>query len=213
MSGVLHGVFCPWGVRSLSTLDRRRVVAPSMLSDSSQHTKHQKERALYSWWPAPSSVFADGLVVSSRCQTVLSRGVYNVWKHICIWFYIGWNQRSFLGSVEVSVCLCDPIGLHDKSVVFYLISVGFEIVAATVFCSAKAQFWMISEAILIPIIYARLQEIASNFFKIFWGRPPDPLSALAHSALGSGLRPLTGPPFQNTWIRPCWALSWCDSEM
>jgi len=40
----------------------------------------------------------------------------------------------------VCVCLCDPIGLHDKSVVFYLISVGFEIVAATVICSAKAQF-------------------------------------------------------------------------
>jgi len=33
----------------------------------------------------------------------------------------------------VCVCLCDTIGLHDKSVVFYLISVGFEIVAATVF--------------------------------------------------------------------------------
>jgi len=28
------------------------------------------------------------------------------------------------------VCVCDPIGLHDKSVVFKnLISVGFEIVA------------------------------------------------------------------------------------
>jgi len=46
-----------------------------------------------------------------------------------------------------------------------------EIVAATVFCSAKAQFWIISEAILIPKIYARLQEIASNFSKIS-GRGP-----------------------------------------
>jgi len=35
--------------------------------------------------------------------------------------------------VYVCACLCDPIGLHDKSVVlFYLIWVGFEIVAATV---------------------------------------------------------------------------------
>jgi len=67
--------------------------------------------------------------------------------------------------VYVCVCLCDPIGLHDKSAVFYLISVGFEIVAAAVFCSAKAQFWMIYDAILIPKIYARLQEIASNFSK------------------------------------------------
>jgi len=45
-----------------------------------------------------------------------------------------------VGVYAVCVCLCDPIGLHDKSVVFYLISVGFEIVATTVFCSAKAQF-------------------------------------------------------------------------
>jgi len=47
------------------------------------------------------------------------------------------------GCMRVCVCLCDPIGQHDKSVVFYLIglSVGFEIVAATVFfCSAKVQF-------------------------------------------------------------------------
>jgi len=51
------------------------------------------------------------------------------------------------GSVE-GVCVC----------------VWIEIVAATVFCSAKAQFWMISEAILIPKMYARLQEMASNFF-------------------------------------------------
>jgi len=43
-----------------------------------------------------------------------------------------------VGGVCVCVCLCDPIGLHDKSVVFYLISVSFEIVAATVFCSAIA---------------------------------------------------------------------------
>jgi len=74
------------------------------------------------------------------------------------------------------------------------VCVWIEIVAATVFCSAKAQFWMIFEAILIPKIYARLQEIASNFFKIFWGKPPDPSPALAPSALGSGLSPLTEPP-------------------
>jgi len=60
---------CVW---CLSTLDRRRVVAPSMLTDPSQHSKHQKERVLCSWWPASPSIFADDLVVSSRCQTVLS---------------------------------------------------------------------------------------------------------------------------------------------
>jgi len=57
---------------SLSTLDRWWVVAPSMLTDPSQHSKHQKERALCSWWPVPPNLFADDVVVSSRCQTVLS---------------------------------------------------------------------------------------------------------------------------------------------
>jgi len=57
---------------SLCTLHRRRVVAPSLLTDPSQHSKHQKERALCSWWPAPPSILVDDLVVSSRCQTVLS---------------------------------------------------------------------------------------------------------------------------------------------
>jgi len=45
-----------------------------------------------------------------------------------------------LGCMRACVCLCDPLDLHEKSVVFYLISVCFEIVAATFFCSAKAQF-------------------------------------------------------------------------
>jgi len=56
----------------LSTLDSQLVVAPSMLTDLPQHSKHQKERALCSWWPAPPSIFADDLIVSSRCQTVQS---------------------------------------------------------------------------------------------------------------------------------------------
>jgi len=57
---------------------------------------------------------------------------------------------------------------------------------------------MTSEAILIPKIYARLQEIASNFSKFSGGGPPDPPPALAPSALGSGLRPLTGPPLSKS---------------
>jgi len=47
---------------------------------------------------------------------------------------------------------------------------------------------MISDAILIPKICARLQEIASNFSK-FSGEAPRPPLAVAPSALGSGLRP------------------------
>jgi len=52
---------------------------------------------------------------------------------------------------------------------------------------------MIFEAILIPKINARLQEIASNFSKFSGGGPPDPPPALAPSALHSGIRPLTAP--------------------
>jgi len=111
-------------------------------------------------------------------------------KLIFYLFYSGRNP-SFL-EVWGCVCLCDPIGLHDKSVVYYLISVGFEIVAATVFCSAKAQFWMTSEAILIPKIHARLQEIASSFSKKIGVAPRTP-PVLAFAALGSGLHSLTAP--------------------
>jgi len=35
----------------------------------------------------------------------------------------------------------------------------------------------------------------------FLGEAPGPPPALTPSALGSGLRPLTAPPFQNSWIR------------
>jgi len=104
--------------------------------------------------------------------------VYNVWKNIFeieFVFYSGRNPRSFWKCGGVCVC------------------VWIEIVATTVFCSAKAQFWMISEAILILKIYAKVQEIASNFLKFSGGGPPYPPPALAPSALGSGFRPLTGP--------------------
>jgi len=47
-------------------------------------------------------------------------------------------------------------------------------------CVCESKLWpllffrQISEAILIPKIYARLQKIASNFSKFFGGRPPRP---------------------------------------
>jgi len=102
--------------------------------------------------------------------------VYNVWKNIFeikFVFYSGRNTRSFWK--------CGGVGYA---------CVWIEIVAATAFCSAKAPFWMISEAILIQKIYARLQKIASNFSK-FSGEAPRRRSRLP---LGSGLRPLP-PPF------------------
>jgi len=90
--------------------------------------------------------------------------------------------RGFFGSVG-GLCVC----------------VWIEIVVATVFCSAKAQFWMIPEAILIPKMYARLQKIASNFFKNFVGEAPQ----IPRRRSVRGFAPLPGPPFQNFWIRPC----------
>jgi len=93
--------------------------------------------------------------------------VYNVWKNILqiqFGFYSGRNPRSCWKCGGVCVC------------------VWIKIVAATVFCSAKARFWIISEAILIPKIYARLQEIASNFSKFSGGGPQTPAGALAFGA-------------------------------
>jgi len=56
---------------------------------------------------------------------------------------------------------------------------------------------MISKAILIPKIYARLQEIASNVSKFSGAGPQTPRRRLVR-----GFAPLPGPPFQNSWIRP-----------
>jgi len=63
------------------------------------------------------------------------------------------------------------------------------------FLLCKGPFWMISEAILIPKIYARLQEIASNFSK-FSGKALQThrrRSRLRHSV--RGFAPLLGPLF------------------
>jgi len=51
-----------------------------------------------------------------------------------------------------------------------------------------------SEAILSLKMYARLQVIASNFFRNFLGEAPRPPPVLEPSALSLWLR-LTGPPF------------------
>jgi len=94
------------------TLDRRWVVVTSMLTDPSQHSKHQNETALCMSWPAPPSVLVDSLVVFSRCQTVQSPVVS--WPAIawCAWaawsIRLTWRKRecllrliaSFMGSCE-----------------------------------------------------------------------------------------------------------------
>jgi len=49
-----------------------RVLMQYTLLSLYHHSKHQKERALCSWWPAPPNIFADDLVVFSGCQTALS---------------------------------------------------------------------------------------------------------------------------------------------
>jgi len=91
----------------------------------------------------------------------------------------------------VCVCLCDPTGLQDKSVVFLSNIGGFRNRGRYCFLFAKAQFWMISEAILIPKIYARLQEIASNFSKFSGGGPQTPRQ---RSRLRRSVRAL--PPYR-----------------
>jgi len=112
--------------------------------------------------------------------------VYDVWKKLKLNLdFIVAEIRGVFGSVG-SVCVC----------------VWIEIVAATVFCSAKAQFWMISEAILIQKICARLQEIASNFSKFSGGGLQTPRRRLRLRRSVRGFTPLPGPPFQNSWIRP-----------
>jgi len=52
---------------------------------------------------------------------------------------------------------------------------------------------MISEAILIPKIYARLQEIASNFSKFSGGGPQTPAGARAIGARFGASPPYRAP--------------------
>jgi len=56
------------------------------------HTKHQNGTVLRSWWPAPPSIFMDGLVVFSWCQTVLSRRVVTERCRV-LWARAAWSVR------------------------------------------------------------------------------------------------------------------------
>jgi len=67
------------------------------------------------------------------------------------------SEKIFL-KLKLDLIVAEIRGVFGSVGVYACVRVWIEIVAATVFCSAKAQFWMISEAILIPKIYARLQE-------------------------------------------------------
>jgi len=108
------------------------------------------------------------------------------------------------GCMRVCVCLCDPWGLQDKSVVFLSNISGFRNFGRYCFLFCKGPILNDIRGHSDPKNICQIAENRIYFFKIFWGRPPDPPPALAPSALGSGLRPLPGPPFQNFWIRPWW---------
>jgi len=115
------------------------------------------------------------------------------------WFYSGRNPRS-LWKCGGCMRVCVSVWSHrlTRQISRFLSNIsGFR--KPLLFCSEKAQFWMISDAILIPKIYARLQEIASNFSK-FSGEAPRPPAVIRFRAL-LPYRPLL--PFQNSWIRLC----------
>jgi len=128
--------------------------------------------------------------------------LYNVWKNIFeieFWFYSGRNPMSFWkcgGCMHVCVCLCESIGLHDKSVVFLSNIGGFRNRGryCLLFCKGPI---LIQRPFWSPKYMPDCRKLHLIFQKNFWGKPPDP-----PPALGSGLHPLTGPPFQNSWICP-----------
>jgi len=72
--------------------------------------------------PAPPPYFWQSQFIFLHCIQCLK----NIFE-IEFDFIVAEIRRGFgsVGGVCMCVCLCDPIGLHDKSVVFYLISVGF----------------------------------------------------------------------------------------
>jgi len=101
--------------------------------------------------------------------------------------------------VYTCVCLCDPIGLHDKSVVFLSNIGGFRNCGRYCFLFCKGP--ILNEAILIPRIYARLQQIASNFSKFSWEASRRRSRFLARFGASPSYR---ASSFQNSWIRPGW---------
>jgi len=69
------------------------------LSLSRSLSTHQKQRALHLWWP---SIDAGDLVVSSRCQTVLSpvvRDVGHAGPMSTVWHRCAKNSQTVLGNV------------------------------------------------------------------------------------------------------------------
>jgi len=154
----------------------------------------------------------------------LAKSVYFLhciqWKNIFeieFWFYSGRNP-SFWKCGGVCARVCVSVWSHRPTRQisrFYVISVGFEIVAATVFCSAKPCKGPILNDIRGHSDPQNICQIAGNriyFLNNFLGEAPRPPPALAPSALGSGLRsPYRAPSFQNSWIRPC-DLTWPVEE-
>jgi len=112
--------------------------------------------------------------------------VYNVWKiflKLNLDFIVA-EIRGVFGSVRVYACVCVN---RNRGRYRFLFSKG------PILNDIRGH----SD----PKIYARLQEIASNFLKISGGGPQTS-RRLAPSAFCSGLPPLTATPFQNSWIRP-----------
>jgi len=70
------------------------------------------------------------------------------------------------------VCLCDPIGLHDKSVVFCLIMVGFEIMIRI--ASDIIQNWAFAEQKTVAAtisIHTHTHAYTPHFQKLLGFRP------------------------------------------
>jgi len=144
-----------------------------------------------------------GRIAGARASLFLAKSVlflyivYNVWKNIFeieFWFYSGRNPRSFWkcgGCLRARVCVCViPWAYTTNQSFFYLISVGFEIVAATVFLFCKGPilrpFW--SQKYMPDCRKSHL------IFQNFLGKAPrPPAGARAFGARFGALPPYLAP--------------------
>jgi len=126
--------------------------------------------------------------------------VYNVWKiflKLNLDFIVVEIRGIFLevwGCMRVCVSVWSHRPTRQISRFFYLISVCFKIVAATVFVLQWSNFEWYPRPFWSQKYIPDCRR-SHLIFQNFLGRPPDPPPGLAPSALGSGLRPFTGPPF------------------
>jgi len=121
--------------------------------------------------------------------------VYSVWnKYFWNYDFIVAEIRGVFGSVGVYACVCVSVWSHrpTRQISRFLSNIGgFRYRGSYCFLFRKGPILNDIRGHSDPKNICQIAGNRIQCFKILWGRHPDP-----PPVLGSGLCPLTGPPFQ-----------------